>query len=207
MHQTLLLWKSRSPKGICKRKRERGWWEAFLPLLFCRPPSSWKRPKCRWLFPSSFRTYVAKLLSGSKLVTLIIFQHARWWTDKSWRRCEAFSCLENHQKVIRNTRCHLLLPSPQKFLFLDAEEEAGFLLCTGAANQLLMWPLFLFFATAAKCLLGPYRIVCTLYLRRHQWRTFWESFTLYRLWKRLLLPVFNFLKKSYWMFHLSEYIL
>ena len=150
MHQTLLLWKSRSPKGICKRKRERGWWEAFLPLLFCRPPSSWKRPKCRWLFPSSFRTYVAKLLSGSKLVTLISFQHARWWTDKSWRRCEAFSCLENHQKVIRNTRCHLLLPSPQKFLFLDAEEEAGFLLCTGAANQLLMWPLFLFFCYCSK---------------------------------------------------------
>ena len=112
--------------------------------------------------------------------------------------------------AIRGAICYCHLHKSFFFLMQRRRQKAlaaFFLLCTGAANQLLMWPLFLFFATAAKCLLGPYRIVCTLYLRRHQWRTFWESFTLYRLWKRLLLPVFNFLKKSHWMFHLSEYIL
>ena len=206
MHQTLLLWKSRSPKGICKRKRERGWWEAFLPLLFCRPLPPENDPNADDYFLPPFAHNLPS--SGwSKLVTLISFQHARWWTDKSWRRCEAFFLLG------KSSKSHSQYEVP----FATAiSTKVSFSCCRGGGRlSSLYWrrqptfdvAAFSFFATAAKCLLGPYRIVCTLYLRRHQWRTFWESFTLYRLWKRLLLPVFNFLIKSHWMFHLSEYIL
>ena len=65
---------SSSPLGIRKRKGERGWW-AFLQLLFWPLSAPENDPNADDYFLPFYPCCQA--LPGSKLVTLISFQHAR----------------------------------------------------------------------------------------------------------------------------------
>ena len=97
MHQTLLLWKSRSPKGFVKGREKGDDEKPFYHCSFAGPLPPENDPNADDYFLPPF-AHTLPSSGWSKLVTLISFQHARWWTDKSWRRCEAFFLLGKSSK-------------------------------------------------------------------------------------------------------------